>query len=122
VALVLGTFIYLQAQPRGARGRGEGAPTSSLERDWAVVCFELQITGEQFNNVRGAFQKAYYSRQRVMKQMRSGGRNQGEKLREELTQIQADLEKSYSLLFTKEQLARLNELKAASGGGGRRGR
>jgi DnaJ-domain-containing protein 1 len=85
------------------------------------MSFELQITGEQYSNLRGAFQTAYNGRRTVMEQMRSAGRDEEKvaKLIEEITQQQSKLEKRYAALLTSTQLERFNGLKAAGGGGGR---
>jgi hypothetical protein len=123
LVLVLGAFVYVQAQRGGSRGRGGGGGTgAALERDWSLICFELYITGDQFENVRSAFNKAYGDRKKVMERM-SFGEGDPQQIREEIAQIQKDLEGKYPLLFSKEQLERLMKLKApARGGGGGRGR
>ena len=112
--LVLGSLVYVQAQRGGSRGRGGGSAGSALERDWALVCFELYITGDQFESVRGAFMNAYGERKKVMSRMRSGGGGP-QQMREEIAQIQKDLEKQYAMLFSKEQLEQLKNLKARAG-------
>lgn len=120
LVLVLGTFVYVQAQRGGSRGRsGGGGAGMALERDWTLICFEMYITGDQFDNVRSAFNKAYGDRKKGLEGMRSGGDPQ--QMEAKIAQIQKDLEAKYAMLFTKEQLERLNRLKApARGGGGRR--
>lgn len=121
LVLVLGSVVYVQAQRGGSRGRGGGSGAgAALERDWALICFEMYITGEQFENVRTAFNRAYGKRKKVMERMRSG-EGDAEQMGVEIAQIQKDLEGEYALLFNKQQLERLNKLKApARGGGGRR--
>lgn len=120
--LVLGTLVLVQAQRGGSRGRGGGAGAgAALERDWALVCFELYVTGEQFDSVRSAFTKAYGDRKRVMDRM-SSGEGDAQAMATEIAQIQKDLEGKYAMLFTKQQLERLNKLKTPSRGGGGRGR
>lgn len=121
IFLLIGTFVYLQAQP-GRRGRGGGGNTNAgLERDWALVSFELQITGEQYNNLRGTFQTAYNTRRDIMKQISAAGRDTQKttKLMEEITQVQSNLEKRYSSLLTPNQLKRFTELRSSGRGGGR---
>jgi|APSaa5957512622_1039677.scaffolds.fasta_scaffold164369_2 hypothetical protein len=122
LVLVLGTFVYVQAQRGGSRGRGGGgAAGTALERDWSLICFELYITGDQFDNVRSAFIRAYGQRKKVLERMRNGD-GDPQQMGKEIAQIQKDLEGEYPMLFSKEQLERLLKLKAPARGGGGRGR
>lgn len=120
VVLVLSTLVYVEAQRGGPRGRGGGGG-ATLERDWALVCFELYITGDQFDSVRSAFLKAYGERKKVMEGARTRG-GDAQQTGTEMAQIQKDLEAKYATLFTKQQLELLNQLKSSprGGGGGRR--
>ena len=85
--LVLGTFIFVQAQRGGSRGGG--GTDATLERDWALVCFELYITGDQFDSVRSVFIEAYGERKKVLERRRS--REDAQQIGAEIVQIQKDL-------------------------------
>lgn len=121
LALVLGSLVYVEAQRGRGRGGGGGGAQFALERDWALICFELYVTGDQLERARTAFIKAYGERKKAMEGMGSeeGG---AEPVQAAVTRIQQELEGKYASLFSKRQLEHLNRVKASSGGGGGRGR
>lgn len=127
-ALMLGTALLIEAQPggggRGQGRRGGGGMGMGLEGEWAIVCFELKVDGEQFTKLRAVYQEAYGKRRDLVEQMRSAG-SAGEEMGSQMQKLQEELVEKYSTILSKEQVARLQSLvesrRGGFGGGGRGG-
>lgn len=131
-ALLLGTAALIEAQPGGGGGRGggrgmgrRGGPGMGLEGEWAIICFEMKIDGEQFTKLRAVYQEAWGKRRDLMDQMRSAGSGDWEEMAPQLQKLQEELVEKYSAILSKEQVARLQSLvearRGAFGSGGRGG-
>ena len=132
-ALMLGTTALVEAQPGGGGGGGggrqgggrRGGPGMGIESEWAIICFELKIDGDQFVKLRAAYQEAWGQRKQLMEEMRSAGGGDWEEMAPKLQKIQDDLVAKYSAILPKEQVARLQSLveerRGGPGGGGRGG-
>jgi hypothetical protein len=88
--------------------------------EWAVLCFEMKIDGEQFTKLRAVYQEAWGKRRDLMEQMRSAG-SEGEDMAPKLQQLQEELVVKYSAILPKEQVARFQSLVEARRGRGGRG-
>lgn len=129
--LALGLAAYVQAQPGGGgrtRPGGErmgGGGAFSLESDWALICFELEMNKDQFAALKSVYKDAWNQRKKIMEEMQTGGMDRM-MLMEELALIQEELEKNSQGILAKENQEKLARLKAARSslwqGGGRRGR
>ncbi|MCC7261559.1 MAG: hypothetical protein IT369_03450 [Candidatus Latescibacteria bacterium] len=123
-ALVLGTAALVMAQPGGGGGgqgggRGgmrRGGAGMGLEGEWAIVCFELKIDGEQFTKLRAVYQEAWGQRKALVEEMRSAG-GDWEELAPRLQKVQEELVAKYSAILSKEQVARLQSLVEERRGG-----
>lgn len=128
-ALMLGAASLALAQPGGGPGGGRGmgrrgGPGMGLEGEWAIICFELKVEGEQFAKLRAVYQEAWGKRKEMMDQMRSAGGGDWEEMAPKLQQIQDELVGKYSAILSKEQVARLQSLleeRRGGMGGGRGG-
>ncbi|MBI2502565.1 MAG: hypothetical protein HYW07_04955 [Candidatus Latescibacteria bacterium] len=128
-ALLLGAAALIQAQPGGGgggRGQGRrGGPGMGLEGEWAVICFEMKIDGEQFTKLRVVYQEAWVKRRDLMEQMRSAGSGDWEEMAPKLQKLQEELAEKYRTILSKEQVARFESLveerRGGFGGGGGRG-
>ncbi len=61
-----------------------------LEGEWAIVCFELKIDGEQFTKLRAVYQEAWGKRRELMTQMRDAG-GDWEEMAPKLQKLQEEL-------------------------------
>lgn len=129
-ALLLGATALVLAQPGGGGGGGRGMGRRGggggmgLESEWAIVCFELRIDGDQFTKLRAVYQEAWGKRKELMEQMRSAGGGDWEEMAPKLQKLQDELTEKYSAILSKEQVARLQNLveeRRGGGGGGGRG-
>ena len=124
--VAVGLVVYVQAQGGGGRGRGGGMRALFFEGEWAMLCFELQVEGEQLDGLRSAYQEAWEARKLLMEDM-SAGIIDRQLMREESEQIQAGIQAAKDSLLTAEQLEQLDKLQQAQrqsfqgGGGGRSG-
>lgn len=101
-----------------------GGPGMGLEGEWAIICFELKVEGDQFTKLRAAYQEAWGKRKDLMDQMRSAGGGDWEEMAPKLQKIQDELAEKYSAILSKEQVARLQSLleeRRGGMGGGRGG-
>ncbi len=87
-----------------------------LEGEWAIVCFELKIDGEQFTKLRAVYQEAWGKRRELMTQMRDAG-GDWEEMAPKLQKLQEELVEKYSAILSKEQVARLQSLVEERRGG-----
>lgn len=124
-ALMLGAAALVDAQPGGGgggRGAGRrGGANIGLETEWALICFELKIDGDQFTKLRAVYQAAWGQRKELMDQMRSAGGGDWEEMAPKLQKLQDELIEKYSAILSKEQVARLQNLVEERRGGGGRG-
>ncbi|MFT5373352.1 MAG: hypothetical protein ACI906_000167 [Candidatus Latescibacterota bacterium] len=114
VVLAVGWGAYVQAQQRGGRGRG-GAPLAALERDWALLSFELKVRGDQAKVLQLAYQVAWDQRKELVGGDRSG--NPADMM-EQVGTIQGELDGAVNNILAPEQLDMFNSLKLRQGGGG----
>jgi hypothetical protein len=127
-ALLLGAASLVEAQPGGGGGRGQGRRGGmgmglGLESEWAIICFELKVEGEQFAALRAVYQEAWGKRRDLMAQMRDAGAD-WEEMGAQLQKFQEELAGKYSAILSKEQVARLQNLveeRRGGFGGGRGG-
>jgi hypothetical protein len=98
-----GLVIGAWAQPGG------GMP--SLEADWALLCFELKVEGKILEQLRAAYQGAWDQRRELAEEAREGGMDRA-LIQEKMGPVQADLDKALRQFLTKEQFARLEQLRA----------
>lgn len=126
-ALLLGIAVHTQAQPGGGPGAGGGRRGGGgmgggmgIETEWALVCFEFKVDGEQFSKLRTIYQEAWEQRKLLMKEVQEG-KIEREAMFEEMQGIQGDLAGKYRKILTKEQVEKLNSLVEArrAGWGGR---
>lgn len=124
-ALMLGAAALVDAQPGGGgggRGAGRrGGANMGLETEWALICFELKIDGEQFTKLRAVYQAAWGQRKELTDQMRSAGGGDWEEMAPKLQKLQDELIEKYSAILSKEQVARLQNLVEERRGGAGRG-
>jgi hypothetical protein len=106
--LLAGWAQAQQADPLGGGGRNLGA----LERDWSSICFDLQLSGAQFDTLRTRYQEAWTWRAQVLEQMQAGTIDRQTMLRQ-MEQVRLHLDRECHLLLSAEQWARLNQLREA---------
>lgn len=109
---------YVQAQGRGGRGGRGGMPLATLDRDWALICFELKVGGDQLKALQLAFQDAWDQR----KQLSSGMSGDPQSAMEKVGAVQGALDGAISNILSKEQFEMFESLKMRSGGGNSGGR
>ncbi len=106
---------YVQAQGGGNRGRGRGgAPLATLDRDWALICFELNVGGDQLKALQYAFQDAWDQRKELTRGMASDPQAAMEKV----NAVQGKLDGAVINTLSKEQFELFESLKLRSGGDG----
>lgn len=119
VLLLVGSGVYVEAQQRGGgRGRG-GAPLATLERDWALLSFELKVGGDQAKALQLAYQSAWDQRKEMM---RGAGSINPADMMEQVGKIQGELDAAVNNILAPEQLDMFNGLKSRQGGGDGGGR
>ena len=74
VLILMGSTAYVQAQGRGG-GRSGGMPLASLERDWAVLSFELDLKGDQMLALKLAYKDAWNQRKELLQSSSSEQRD-----------------------------------------------
>ncbi len=118
VLLVVGWGAYVQAQQGGGRGRG-GMPLATLERDWALLSFELKVGGDQAKALQLAYQAAWDQRREMMSGAGSG--NPADTM-ELVGKIQGELDAAVNNILAPAQLDMFTSLKSRQGGGDDAGR
>ncbi len=113
VLLLVGSGVYVEAQQGRSRGRG-GAPLATLERDWALLSFELKVGGDQAKALQLADQSAWDQRKEMM-----GGAGSGNPadMMEQVGKIQGELDAAVNNILAPEQLDMFTSLKSRQGGG-----
>ncbi|MEW6752357.1 MAG: hypothetical protein AB1505_15440 [Candidatus Latescibacterota bacterium] len=118
-ACALGLAAYVQAQPGGGgmgQGRfggaaGGGMAMMGVESDWALVCFELGVDDATMARLRPVFRQAWDARQDLVESAHAGAGDRT-RMREEMAQIQEELEQGYRAILSADQLKQLAALKA----------
>ena len=120
---------YAQAQPGGGgwsgnrRGSG-GGPSLDIASEWALLTFELKVSGDSGRALKMAFQDAWDRRRALADSMRAGGDR--EVFMEGMMILQGELAGEIVNILDADQLASFNDLKQRrtatnrGGGGGRR--
>ena len=113
-ATLIAWTAYVQAQSGGNRGRGRGGmPLATLDRDWALICFELKVGGDRLKALQFAFQEAWDQR----KELTSGMASDPQAAMEKVNAVQGALDGAVSNILSKEQFELFESLKMRSGGG-----
>ena len=73
VLAVLSFAAYVQAQPGWGGGgrRGGGGPSLTIERDWALISFDLKVRGDNFRALKLAYQDAWDERKELIEAAQS---------------------------------------------------
>ena len=120
---------YAQAQPGGGgwsgnrRGSG-GGPSLDIASDWALLTFELKVSGDSGRALKMAFQDAWDRSRALADSMRAGGAR--EAFMEGMMILRGELAGEIVNILDADQLASFNDLKQRrtatyrGGGGGRR--
>jgi Spy/CpxP family protein refolding chaperone len=115
--------LWAQQQGPGGRGRGMGA-WMFLERSWAAVCFGIQATQEQIQQLWEPYQNAWNTRaQALAAAMQAQDRRAAmEEFQQAMEQLRMDLDNKLKAVLTPEQLQQLERLTQPpqGPGGGRR--
>ena len=107
VLILMGSTAYIQAQGRGS-GRSGGMPLASLERDWAVLSFELDLKGDQMLALKLAFKDAWNQRKELLQSSSSNP----SAMREAASTLQVDLDRAVNNILSSEQRDLFNGIKA----------
>ena len=119
ILILMGWTAYVQAQGRGGgRGRGGGMPLASLERDWAVLSFELDIKGDQMLARKLAYKDAWNQRKELLQSPSSDP----SAMREAGAKLQVNLDGAVNNILSSEQRDLFNGIKAQQGQGQQGGR
>lgn len=125
--------IAQQLGPGGGGGPGAGrgamAGMMSIERTWAQLAFEVNISNQQMATLRPTFQSAWKTRNDAIAKAREKRDMSG--LEAVAKQIEAGIEAKLKTVLTKEQMAKWQKMKQEEaarrqagprgpGGGGRR--
>ena len=112
---------YVQAQPGWGGGgrRGGGGPALTIERDWAIISFDLKVRGDNLRALKLTYQDAWDERKKLVAAAQESGDRSG--LGEEMGRIQGVLDTSVGNILTEDQKTRFEELRSRGGGGGDRG-
>ncbi|MBT4980572.1 MAG: hypothetical protein HOL51_06090 [Gemmatimonadetes bacterium] len=107
VLILMGSTAYVQAQGRGG-GRSGGMPLASLERDWAVLSFELDLKGDQMLALKLAYKDAWNQRKELLQSSSSDP----SAMREAASTLQVDLDRAVNNILSSEQRDLFNGIKA----------
>ena len=110
-------------------GRGAMAGMMSVERTWAQLAFEVNISNQQMATLRPTFQSAWKTRNDAIAKAREKGDMSG--LEAVGKKIEASIEAKLKTVLTKEQMAKWQKMKQEAaarrqagprgpGGGGQR--
>ena len=103
----MGSTAYVQAQGRGG-GRSGGMPLASLERDWAMLSFELDLKGDQMLALKLAYKDAWNQRKELLQSSSSDP----SAMREAASTLQVDLVRAVNDILSSEQRDLFNGIKA----------
>ena len=107
VLILMGSTAYVQAQGRGG-GRSGGMPLASLERDWAVLSFELDLKGDQMLALKLAYKDAWNQRKELLQSSSSDP----SAMREAASTLQVDFDRAVNNILSSEQRDLFNGIKA----------
>lgn len=125
LSLVAGT-LWAQQGPGGPGGRGRGMGAwMFIERSWAAVCFGIQATQEQIQQLWEAYQNAWNTRAQAIAKLRQAQDRQAamEEFQQAMEQVRMDLDNKLKAVLTPEQYQQLQQLTQPPQGprGGRQG-
>ena len=107
VLILMGSTAYVQAQGRGG-GRSGGMPLASLERDSAMLSFELDLKGDQMLALKLAYKDAWNQRKELLQSSSSDP----SAMREAASTLQVDLDRAVNNILSSEQRDLFNGIKA----------
>lgn len=117
VLAALSFAAYVQAQPGWGGGgrRGGDGPALTIERDWAIISFDLKVRGDNLRALKLTYQDAWDERKELVAAAQESGDRSG--LGEEMGRIQGVLDTSVGNILTEDQKTLFDELRSRGGGG-----
>jgi len=82
-----------------------------LERSWAIVAFDLDLTDEQLTGLRAFYKAAWDTRQKALREPGGDLAGRALALSETLDQVRRDIDAALGDVLTEEQLAKWEEIK-----------
>lgn len=100
-------------QRRGGDMRGGMGRMSSIENDWATLCFDIGISADQITKLRPTFKWGWETQQTTVKNM-MGKRDQAsfQAAAKTMQQVNKTIQERIPKVLTKQQLAAWNKLQA----------
>ncbi|MCX7599385.1 MAG: hypothetical protein N2512_11070 [Armatimonadetes bacterium] len=113
--LLAGTVLAQQpgGGPGGPGGPGRGRGMwMHLERSWAAVCFGIQATQEQIQQLWEVYQNAWNTRAQAMAALLQAQDRRAamEEFQQAMEQLRMDLDNKLQAILTPEQFQRLQQL------------